>query len=531
MSQAPAPRRRTAANALAASFAFALAFALAPAIQARGDGQPPDPDKANAAIDALVAELGAPTYAARERATARLRELGVAALPRLRELADTAGRPSSLLDDPEIAARLDSLVLAVERDLAVAPTLVALDYRDVPLDEVVESLRRRSALEIELNPGAPRDRPVTLVAPDPVPFWDAIERLCRAADLGPPGGAVLYERPLRRMVLRIEAEAPDPRPATAVVGPVRLRVLVPSAARAPLLAERPPRGLVRPGLPFPNIPAHADPSLLILEAQIEPGRALRLREPPRVTEIIDDRGRELATLPGNVAPFMDPFADPGAADSARVRVQIPLSDLEPGQTALRSLKGVLPLDVLAPRVLERPIPEILGQPLDLDGLRVVLERVAPRPDGAWDVALSASFQTDDVDNAQAIILMGPNLGPAWNALRAAIPEFLDREGRSLPVDFSEMRARGGRAGFNPLPVGPAGEIRWNLRVGNPRPQTRPQPGPAGDDGAPPPNQESEPDERAPARVRLHLTRAFPFDVPFEFARVPLRSQSPDPHGN
>ena len=80
--------------------------------------------------------------------------------------------------------------------------MIRLDFRDRPLGEVVDALNDRHDLGLSLRLGpaprrgmmvfdpdgpkrlkALRDRKVTLEAVGPVPFWEAIDRLCEAASL------------------------------------------------------------------------------------------------------------------------------------------------------------------------------------------------------------------------------------------------------------------------------------------------------------------------------------------------------------
>ncbi len=123
----------------------------------------------------LVARLGGDDHAAAERT---LERLGPRALPALRPVAEGVDGSSTLRE------RAAALVDKIESGLLTGPTLVTLDYRDQPLDEVLASLARRSGMRLIFNDGNEERRRavrVTLEEPQPVPFWQAIDRLSRQA--------------------------------------------------------------------------------------------------------------------------------------------------------------------------------------------------------------------------------------------------------------------------------------------------------------------------------------------------------------
>src|SRR5262245_22101004 len=123
----------------------------------------------------LIERLGTDGHA---EAESTLLRLGARALPSLRMAA--AGREGRVR--PHAAALVDR----IEQVLLTGPTLVALDYRDRPLKEVIDSLAERSGMRLSLNPANEdrwRNLRVTLREPEPVPFWRAIDRLAREARL------------------------------------------------------------------------------------------------------------------------------------------------------------------------------------------------------------------------------------------------------------------------------------------------------------------------------------------------------------
>jgi hypothetical protein len=146
---------------------------------------------------ALVARLGADSFDERVAAYKALEKLGGDALPALQAARDAT--------DPRVRTRVRSLLASVKAaDTAgrlTRPTLVRLDFRDRPLGEVVEALNARHDLRlaVRLGPLPTRgmffdperadlrarrlERKVTVEAPAPLPFWEALDRLCRADGL------------------------------------------------------------------------------------------------------------------------------------------------------------------------------------------------------------------------------------------------------------------------------------------------------------------------------------------------------------
>src|SRR5262245_50845387 len=127
---------------------------------------------------ALVAQLGSVRFAQRESAAAALERLGRQALPALRSARD--------VKDPEIRSRASALITKIEGELLTKPTMVALDYQDQPLAEIVKSIGDQSGVKMVLYPEqivALQQKRVTLQESAPLPFWKALDRLCETAQL------------------------------------------------------------------------------------------------------------------------------------------------------------------------------------------------------------------------------------------------------------------------------------------------------------------------------------------------------------
>jgi hypothetical protein len=136
------------------------------------------------AAERLVLQLGSKKYAAREAAARKLEALGEAALAPLKR----AVRNSDL----ETSRRAEELILRIQHQLEtarlLAPTRLRLAHKAVPLAAAVRDLARRTGFDIRLDgEDPPAKRTVTLETGE-LPFWDALDRLCRAASLSEEAG-------------------------------------------------------------------------------------------------------------------------------------------------------------------------------------------------------------------------------------------------------------------------------------------------------------------------------------------------------
>lgn len=221
----------------------------------------------------LVRQLGSGVYAEREEADKALKEIGPAALPSLREAARSG--------DLELRTRAEGLIRAIAASDVTAPTLVPLDFRDRPLEEVLKAIGDQGRVNLEPGPGLDRRQKVTLTSPEPLPFWRAYDRLCRELSL-----VEGMSQPQRPAFPNQEAGAATPtlalregyhRPERLRYhGQIRIRRLEPGDGRGIVMARN-------------GVPARA----LFLEFRAEPGRMLIAAEPLKVLEAIDARGRNL----------------------------------------------------------------------------------------------------------------------------------------------------------------------------------------------------------------------------------------------
>jgi hypothetical protein len=147
----------------------------------------PSPAREGAAkIDAaqiakLIDQLGSDEFDVREKATAALEAIGEPAADALR----TAVQKT---DDVDIRLRAGMALSKIEKRLESAKALagkkVHLVYKDAPLAEAVEDLKKQSGYDVVLSDpdGKLKDRTITLDTGE-VTFWQALDQFCAKAGL------------------------------------------------------------------------------------------------------------------------------------------------------------------------------------------------------------------------------------------------------------------------------------------------------------------------------------------------------------
>ena len=135
-----------------------------PGLRAQQPVEKPDP-----ALERILQQLGCDDYTARDKATALLRAAGAKAIPVLKKSVEH--------DDPEVRRQVKELLAEIELTLLLAPKRVTVKVVNKPLDDIVKDLAAQTGYKIECYSPNPRQAySFDLVD---VPFWDAIDRICR----------------------------------------------------------------------------------------------------------------------------------------------------------------------------------------------------------------------------------------------------------------------------------------------------------------------------------------------------------------
>jgi len=220
-----------------------------------------------------------------------------------------------------------------------SPTLIGLDFKNQTAPMIALTLTQRTGEEIEclgMNASIGDEKRITLESPQPVPFWDAIDRFSAATQTQrsvSPGGQFRVPRP------KIQLHSPtstaiDYGPA-AYVGAFRLGPVVVHEHfdRVFLRTKRHATWMIEESPPFyAEIPVMAE--LNLLSVKLSPIRQL---------EAIDEFGQSfLDPRLNGEGPAMTPFEN----DYLYQRTfRVPLVRPSKPSTRLATLRGVIPLEV------------------------------------------------------------------------------------------------------------------------------------------------------------------------------------------
>ncbi len=387
-------------------------------------GQTAEPPRDAAA---LVEKLGSASYAERE-ATKSLESLGDKALPAL--------RPALKSKDPEIRMRARALINKIEGNLLIQESLVRLDFKDATLEEIVKSLSKQAGFEVGLSPvglapagtrpagGSLGTRRVTLLEPQPVPFWKAIDRLCEVGQLtrqyqmialrgqgAPQPGLVLsylpdplvqpgYDHgPFHFTVMSLSYMS-----QVSFNAPGRMRAQMRPGVRvadgvANQKGARPPAGAPGPGgAGDATVGAAARIVQFQVQLQVvpEPRMSLATAANIQLDEAVDELGHSLLPTEGDGERALRAMGMMGFAAGATANLTIRLHRPEAPGKLIKTLRGTVEVSVAAPRSnpLVIPLEGAAGKTFQNDERRVVVNSIDADPMRRQDVI---ELTIEDVD--------------------------------------------------------------------------------------------------------------------------------------
>lgn len=273
---------------------------------------------------ALVGDLDSPEEAVRTEAAGALEELGPPALAALYRVRDS--------DKPELRRQATQLIDLIERQRLLRATKVRLDFEDKPLVEVAKALGTQVGFPVNIEPDETlRSRRVTLHASDPVPFWEALDRLGAAGGVRHNPGVPFSFSPRMPTILLGRAQGP-PVPVSDA-GPFRV-YLVRLARHRELKAVRPPA-----------LAKLLETFTVDFQFAAEPQLVVNPIGPMILDEVVDDGGRDLRPEPPT-GPHPRRWSAPRFEDghAALFAMQMPLKLASGGR--LRRLKGHVPITVI-----------------------------------------------------------------------------------------------------------------------------------------------------------------------------------------
>ena len=370
--------------------------------------------------------------------------------------------PPAKLDGPEDPTR---------------PAMVTLDFSDRTIEEIASALSSRSGSAVDVQnvfdpSGIPRK--ITLVAPEPVPFWDALDRFLIASRTRGefqtnPGMSK------HRASVMVSSLGVDPGPA-CYSGPMRIGKFT---LHADYVSEFVPAPKNAPSGDVPPFRAEflvqAEPRVVALAT----GPIARLEAVDELDHSLLDPAPEGQGQGVPTGPY-----DLGAAPSVwRVRLARP----EGAGQRLKRLRGAIPVEVGVPPSepsLAIPLAGSKGQTFVSGDVSVTIEEFGPGPNGTTSLKYSAKISGD----------RGPG-GPAPKAVMWGRSSVLSRLISVVDADGQPAQVGSGSTA--------TGDV---LRVQSLFP--RPVPGAALS-------------ARTPTHLRLHNPRWATIEVPFEFADLPL----------
>jgi hypothetical protein len=429
-------------------------------------------------IQGLITRLGSPQFREREAASRDLETLGEPALAALGQAAESA--------DPETRRRAAEMVERIDARLTTArlltPARIQLNYADVPLVAAVEDLVRRTGAPLRLphTPFHYLNRTVT-VAAGPVPYWQALDLVCRragvypvAGPLTPTGGSVSVVHATggnvfqRRFLIRDDLNNLSP---PYVTRPIEL-VDGPNAAGPVHYAGAFRVGIPPSGLPYTVLNADND-YILPVQVLAEPWLQLVTAADIKVSKAIDDQGQSLSaaalepvdegvTVQSNIGVpvFQRVIASSSAIDGVRLRRG------EKPAKALRELTGSVTVQVRIPDVLttlEKPATPVRTTVRGDRGVRLQMLEYVGGPDEVQvtvEVALPHTiWPVGAVTNPLAV--------RPFDAVRLRPPNGVDRNPMVLgsgplppATDFQGLSVEDAQGRRLPLVQGSDPDIEW-----------------------------------------------------------------------
>jgi hypothetical protein len=313
---------------------------------------------------ALTAQLGSRRYAEREAASEALERLGRPAL--------TALRAARNARDPEVRNRAFGLIQKIEDALLTQSSSVRLDFDDTPLVDVMASLSQQTGFKVALHPESLpkwKYQRVTLRQPDPLPFWNAIDQLCDAAQLQynlSMHGTIGAREPM----FSLNDGAMRTITPNSDHGPFRVSLLSVDYERHISYSSvgvgsgfRPQMGKAAARRPATVVPSRANPvtveqctAQLVVAA--EPRLSLSQAGALQVLEAVDDRNNSLLAS-GHSGSVFNPFPNYlGVMNGSVVQLQAQLHRPALAGETIKKLRGSIPLSVSSRR------PDPLVVPLD-----------------------------------------------------------------------------------------------------------------------------------------------------------------------
>lgn len=316
--------------------------------------------------DELIRQLGSSKYSEREEASGALEQLGADALKALE-------RASKESDDPEVRSRAAQIRDRIELALVTQPTRIPLDFQDRPLGEVIDEINAKCGGALARQNPADQgwSRPVTIREPDPLPFWQAVDRLCTAANLRATFGYNGMQQGRGATIQLVRAGGPSPAAKFRGIsreGPFLSQISSLNYNRSVTLFS---------GLdPIPN-PQSSVNFQVQMQVYAEPRLTISQSGPIHLDEAIDERGRSLLASEEMVRQLYYPHQSLG---QAQLPVGLPLTRPDESSKSIARLRGTIPVQISTRRSepMEVPLKDSAGKTFAGEAGTIVVGAIQPQ---------------------------------------------------------------------------------------------------------------------------------------------------------
>jgi hypothetical protein len=262
-----------------------LAFGVLAALPTNA-AEPADAAK----IDKLIEQLGSAKFDEREQANKDLDAIGVPALEALRKAAKG--------NDAEISRRSAELVKGIEKraetQIVLKPTKIHLVFKDTPVSEAVDELKKKTGYNIVLHDpeNKLKDRKVTLDTGETT-FWQAFDQFCEKAGIHEAG-----QQELLRQIQPVPPGGLVPPGGIQPVPPIKIQPIERAPAQKIDQAENAGAGLAADEKPAVETKPVAPPAAQPAQPVAPIGRPVPPRfvqqQPGQIT-VVDGKPESLAT--------------------------------------------------------------------------------------------------------------------------------------------------------------------------------------------------------------------------------------------
>lgn len=396
----------------------------------------------------LVRQLAAPKYEDRAAAGEALAKLGRAAVPALLKAGESR--------DPEVRLRAETLVARIEAGEILDATRISLDVRDRPLAEAAEAIVKASGLRLRPG-GTPGGKPevdptwaeqrVSLETAEPIPFWNILDRLCREGGLQreytPAGNRFLPFKSAFDLTL-VPGKS---RPPASDAGALRVELLCIRHRRERNYGDHNREFSTSRDLAARNRNAQTgvtESSSYTAELLVSAEPRLRIFGVGAIEkpEALDDQARSLLKTPTaeeetqqqalwRMNPHLDPRLHPSLRYGAGTRtsmgtwpVSFPLSYLSPPARRIASLRGVIPVVVVArrPDPLVVALKDASGKEFSAGSTKIRVHKI--RAESGQEPTIDLTLETPRLDDGETIMVCDPK------GTRLAV---------NRPIDLMELR--------------------------------------------------------------------------------------------